>query len=442
MRASGCTCLVVALAACGGGGGDGDGKKKVDGDAAPVVVVERRGGGRPLPGEREPNNVDDQANPVALAAGARGSLDGETDVDVYRLELKERTVVEVRLTGTGVDLVLELHSRDQLLAHSDRGPAGAAEGLPNLPLDSGEYLLVVREFVKKPPTGKKKKKAPEEPPRVPRTGASPPYALTVQAAPAPQRGHEVEPNGQPAEAAELGLGEEGVGWLGWTEDVDLWRIDVTGLAAGYALDVELVVPEGAEAALALLDDNADPVVDRRGDRGETIAVRALVPREGNEHFTAKVTSKRSHPDEPYTLRATSRLLDLDAEQEPNDSSKTAGVLRDDPREEGGTRRGWVGAGDADYWRLPPGPSGALTVTVTPPAEVDVKVAVISGAPKAEAAAGKRGAPERLDGIAVTEREAVVLKVWGSGASTAPYELRWSLGPPAPALDPYAEPAEQ
>jgi len=431
--ACGWLALLLLAAACGKGGG---GTRTRDRDGAPVVVVERRStGGRLLADEREPNDADDKANPIELGGGVRGNLDGETDVDVYALHLAARTVLDARLSGSGVDLVLELHARDRLLAHSDRGPAGTVEGFPDFPLDPGDYLLVVREYVKPAPTGKKAKK---EPPRQPRTGASPPYELLVAAAPAPQRGREVEPNTEIAAAGELGLGEEGLGWLGWSDDVDLWRIDVTGLGEGYALDFDVAIPEGAQATLALLDDNSDPLLERRGDRGESIAVRGLVPRPGNEHYYVQLTTRRSNPEEPYSVRATTRLRDLDEEAEPNDKAAAAGRLREDSRETGGTRRGWLGAGDSDYWTLPAGPAGSLSLSVTPPEGVDVKLAVTAGGSKVEANAGKRGATEQLTGVAVAERTPVTVVVSGSGSSAEPYLLRWSFGEPV--YDPYRDPA--
>ncbi len=430
---------LVAVTACGG---DDDGKAKPrPRDGAPVEVVERKnGGGRPLPSESEPNDADDKANPLAFPGGVRGTLNGETDVDVYKLTLTARTAIDVRLTGTGVDLVLELHTTEQLLAHSDRGPAGATEGLPAYPLDSGEYLLVVREFVKKAPPAKKSKKkgAPDAgTPPAGRTGESPPYSLTVAAAAAPQPGQESEPNGDNRAAAEAPLGQEAIGYLGWSDDVDLWRIDLTGLDAAYSVDIEVAVPEGAEAAMTVLDDNADKVLERTGGRGETVAARALRPSPGNEHFFVRLAARRSNPEEPYILRATSRLHDLDLEIEPNDAIKAATPLRDDARESGGTRRGWLGAGDVDYWRLPPGTPGTLSVTVTPPAEIDVKLAVVAGAPAAESFIGKRGIAERLDAVPVGEREAVVLKISGSGSSASPYELKWSVSDAV--FDPYEDP---
>ncbi|HTM20716.1 MAG TPA: hypothetical protein VL172_09420 [Kofleriaceae bacterium] len=435
--------LLAVLAACGGGGGGDKGVDKARGDGAPVEVVERHGGGRPLPFEKEPNDSDEQATPLTVPGGARGVLTGANDADLYSFKVTERGAFDARLTGSGVDLVLELHSKEALLAHSDRGPAGTAEGFPGFVLDPGDYLLLVREFHKPPPRKSSKKKKDEADAGPPgRTGPSPPYQLTLGPAAAPQAHQEAEPDDETGTATELGLGDEAIGWLGWTGDVDLWRVDVAEVRPGYCLDVEVAVPDGAEAALALLDDNADKLVERTGGRSEPVAVRALVPRPGDEHYYVRVSTRRSNPDEPYTLRVVARLHDLDLEAEPDDSDKTATPLRDDPRETGGTRHGWLGAGDVDYWRLPPGGSGVLTVVAAPPPEIDIKLVAVSGTATLEASTGKRGVTERLDGLAVTEGEGIVLKVSGSGSSSAPYELRWSVGQPAaPAYDPYEQPDE-
>src|SRR5690606_28389701 len=193
--------LAGALAA---GGCDCGGEKRELGlsrardGAPPVVVVDRvvQGGvSGPVAPEVEPNDERDKAAAVAVPGGIDGALAGDKDVDFYRIEPGAARTITVKLTGPpaddgGADLVLKLHDADgEVIATSDRGPAGTVEGLAHAALaDGAGYFLSVSPFVKK--SKKKKEAEPGEP-------AS--YRLAIETL-QPGPGEEAEPNDEPAGA--------------------------------------------------------------------------------------------------------------------------------------------------------------------------------------------------------------------------------------------------
>ena len=145
--ARGCAGIAIALAAC-----KGKSERVVRGkDAAgPVAVVDRTA--QPelsLTAEVEPNDDPAHAGPLALGGGAQGTMAGDADRDVYKLHVEQPAMIALALDGIDADLVLEVAAADgTLLAKSDRGPAKTAEGMPNLGLGRGDYLVTVRAFVK------------------------------------------------------------------------------------------------------------------------------------------------------------------------------------------------------------------------------------------------------------------------------------------------------
>lgn len=425
-----------------------------DRDAAAVVVVQRPGTARVnYTDEIEPNDEVSAPQPLRLPGGIRGTLDGAADRDLYVIEVPEAGWLALALSGIeGVDLVLELLDADgAALARSDRGPAKTDEGMPNIRVDAGRYVVAVSEFVKKPKKRKKRrrrsKRKPEPPAVELRTGASATYELAaVLSTTEPGKNHEREPNEEVTAAAELLLGVDGFGYVGWRDDRDRWRLTLDNFGPDYSLDVDVAQVDGVRLRVAVLDDNGDVVVRRIGDKGKAVAVRNLIPKKGDDNVYIVISGRGSNPRERYALRMGSRLLESDEEREPNDGRKRATQLTSEESAVSGGGRGYLVAGDQDWYRLTVGSSSLLTVSVTPPAEVDVAVSVMNaaGSAIAEADVGKKGDREELTGVPA-KRGTVYIKVHGKGTAEVlePYELRWTTAPggaalPAPAT-PTAEP---
>jgi hypothetical protein len=425
--------LGAALAGCGKRKG---GAKHIprDRDAQAVVVVEEGAATAETLEEREPNDDVTQATPLTLGATGRGNLDGETDADVYRVELTRAGMLAARLGGIdGVDLSLELlDAKGASLAKSDRGPAQTIEGLPNVPLEAGVYYLAVREFVKKR-RGK----------QTSRTGPSPPYDLVSELLAEPPAEQEREPNDDAASAREILIGDDGVGYIGWAQDVDVWKLPIEGFTAQYSLDVDVAAVPGVAMNLDVLDDNGALVLRRKGEAGGGLSVRNLMPvaeetapqGPAQRFFYVRLEAKRSNPVDPYRLHVATRLLDLEEEIEPNDETAKATSLREDDRLSEGKRTGFLEVGDVDQYRLAPGEQPLLlTVEVKPRDAANVTVTVlVEGETRAMGNAGDKGGKEYLADVSIPAGKAAHVQISGVGAvgDAARYDLIWSVDSPMP-----------
>lgn len=440
-RAGALAVCVVAVLASGCDRSKG-GAKHIprDRDAQPVVVVEDPGAAASTTQEQEPNDEMAQATSLALGAVARGNLDGETDADLYRVDVTTPGVLVARLGGIeDVDLMLDLlDAEGTQLAHSDRGPARTVEGIANFPVEPGVYHLAVREFIRK----RRRKQAPE-----PRTGPSSAYELAIEHAAEPAPGGEREPNEDATGAAEILVGDEVSGYAGWARDIDVWKVSVEGFIEQYSLDLDLSGVPGVTWTLEILDSGGAVVLRRKGEKDGGLSVRNLVPASdrgasgpAQRSYYARLEARRSNPTDPYQLRASTRLLELDEETEPNDEAGQGLALRDDAKTLEGKRRGFLTIGDVDQYRLAPGGAPMLlTVEVAPREEADVTVTVLAGsATLAMANAGGKGAKEYLADVRVPADQETVIQLSGAGGlgDAARYDMTWSL-----AAAPAGEPAE-
>jgi hypothetical protein len=426
------------------------GLSRARGDAAPVVVVDRvvEGGVTgPLSAEVEPNDQRDQAAAVAVPGGIEGALASDGDVDFFVIEPGPARPVLVKLVGPGageggVDLVLSLHDGDgKPIAKSDRGPAGTVEGLSGAPLAAGaRHYLSVSQFVKKGKKKPKKGAAVADPPATPGS-----YRLTVELL-APGPGEELEPNDDAGAAREVLLSDEVSGHIGWSKDVDHWKLSLAGFSGGYVLDLAVDGVEGVDLVVDLLAPDGRSIASRKGARGRGVLVRGFLPEVGARHWLARVSGARSNPEEAYRLRTIARELEQGYEAEPNDDEKQAIVVGPLGEGEDGERRGYLDAGDVDVYRF----EGArepltLSVSLVPPSGVDLVVRVLrpGGKEVAKADGGKAGVTEVLDAIRLPGGEALLVAVSGTsvGDEVDPYVLRWAsrvdLG--APMRDPHREP---
>ncbi|MEZ4401906.1 MAG: hypothetical protein R3B06_17890 [Kofleriaceae bacterium] len=434
-RAAALAAAAAAVAGC-----KGDDRKAIGRSdrQAPAVTVVDQGGPveRQRTPEVEPNG--DAATAQPLGDGVRGTLDGAADVDVYAFDSAGSRMLAATLTGVaGLDLKLEL--RDAAFAPvvaADRGGAGVAEALPNVPLDQGRFYLVVRELEHLP----KVKKGQPKP--ASRTGPSPAYELVATQVTDPPPGGEREPDDDPGSANEVVLSTPVTGYLGWAGDVDVWKLTIDGLADGDGLDVAVTAVPKVALTVEVLDAGSRRVMRQSGAPGQPVTLRSLAPRvapgEPTVHYVA-VSGKPANPDQTYQLTVATRLLDLDEEAEPNDRDDRANPLRFGGEDQG-TMRGTLGPGEVDRFVLSPGPGPmTLDVALDPPPGVTVDVVASGGA-----TAGSQRVGERvLLTAAVAPGQAVILKVAGAAAKAGvagPYQLRWSLSAPS-APDPVDDPGD-
>lgn len=415
------------------------------GDAGPAVVVVDQGrAGGEIVAERESN--DETPGPLVLPGGVRGAIDRSGDLDQYAFTVAQAGTLALSLSAVAdADLVVELQDgQGTKLVTGDNGPAGVAEGLPNVVLEPGPYRVVVREFVKKGPpprTGKPKRGAPDAAPEPGvRSGPSAPYTLEATFGPLPEAGDEREPDDTAAFASAATLPGSVRGFCGWRKDRDVWKVPIAGLADDEALAVDVDGVAGVSLRVSILDGTEAILLERQGRTGEAVQLRNVLVREGEPHYYVVISCPKANVSERYELRVASAPIELDEETEPNDKLETAGPLADIPGQ-GGVRVGFLSHGDVDVYKLDPGPAPrTLSVIVEPPASMDAAISVIDQKGQLVAgpadAAGK-GRLETLRAVPVPADTALFVKVTAKPGAEASerYRLRWSTE----AVDPLAPP---
>ncbi len=418
--------LVAALAACKGGS-KAERLRRTSEEAPVQVVRPSESGERPRASldEREPN--DEAANDLPLGAAAQGRLASAADIDRFRVTVAKAGMLEVQISAVqGVDVVLELRSAaSEVLAKSDRGGAGVLEGLAGFPVDVGSYEVVVRAFVKPPKKAKKAK--PGAAPASAEGFPSEAYELTVaMAEPSP----DLEPNFDAGTASELTLGEPATGRIGWSGDVDVWKIGTEVLAGSDALDLALTGVEGLALQLELRDGLGRPIASRKGGKGQALAVRgwSLGEEPSMPPFLFVVVSAdRSHPAQGYQLSATVRVREASDERESNDTPERAQPLP----EEGAPQSATLELGDVDCFAVPAAATRRRIEVVVDPgdAAMNPMAEVLVGTRVIASADAAAGAADRV--IAeVPAGAAAVVRVRGAAKAgpPGPYRVSWTEAP--------------
>ncbi len=454
--------LLAALSAC-----KSKDRIRRTGDAgvAVEVVTEDPGARRKASvAEREPNDKPAEAGALPLESVGRGRFDSPADVDRYRVKVERPGALTVTVGGlSAVDLVLELRDgSDAVLARSDRGGVKLSEGVGGYPVTPGDYDVVVRAFEKPVKKSSAKKKAAEPAPEasggsgagtvtggpVVMTEPSEEYEVVAMFADGAAKrapGQELEPNADAGTASDLAVGETGVGLIGWSGDLDIWKLGTEVLAANNALDVEVTGVEGVVLTLELRDGMSRPQTTRKGAKGQPVAIRGYLPRipEGTPAIVyVAVSGDRSHPQLEYQLRATARVFAPTEELEPNDkleqaqpfaAAGVAGAGGEDGSGEVGagepvtTLRARWEVGDVDCFALPEAATARrLEVTVNAPEGTNLAAELLVGGQvvaKSDELAGK------LEHVAadVPAGAKAIVRVRGSAkpGAEASYDVSWA-----------------
>ncbi len=328
--ALGSCCLLLGLGACKGDKNKSHKLHRSD-DGNAVVIVDEQTKDHGLPNEIEPNDQPEEgklkfalteANP---RAGVQGILNGHLDVDSFACTVQEETFLFASLEGASdADLKLELFGpKNKRLALSDRGPAKVSEGLAGFWLDPNvEYRVVVSEFTKR---SLRKKGA--------REGKSKPYLLRLEAK-SMDEGFEQEPNGDGDGAMELIPGDDRYGYIGWTNDSDLWRVPIAasdfapeeGSGSSNGLDFVVSGIPTVRVSLSLLDADSEVLATVQSRKGGEAALRNVKPDPDAEFYYLRVKAKRSNPLEMYVLKLSSVVLPKGREEEPNTRPELATLL--------------------------------------------------------------------------------------------------------------------
>jgi hypothetical protein len=426
---------LLALVACAGCGKTPTHKRT--GDASPVEVVTTpalpdagvHGG---TSDEIEPNDGDDVATTLALGATVHGTIDPDTDVDHYRIDVPQAGALSVMVDShDALDVVLEIEdSSGAVIARSDRGGARVREGVPNLGVAAGRYTAVVQ--AKKPPPPKKKpakRGAPAAPePAKPLGG---PYEIAASLV-SPAAGAEHEPDDDRGEANDLIAGDTGTGTIGWTGDVDVWKVSIEALSAKNALDIELSAVDGVALSVEIADGVGQPITTRKGPRGGPLVVRGFVPvlPSGAPPFHyITVKGDRSNPETAYQIRVTAKVIAPDAEIEPNDTPETAMAF---PTDRKSLHAHWS-TGDIDCFALPPETAArTLDISIDTPNELDLGIDVwIDGKLAAKVDHPGKGAAEKLAATVPAGAHAVIRVRGSDSAGDTTYELVVNEGNASP-----------
>ena len=446
--------LALGATACGNGG---TGAPHRTGSGAPVELITapvfsdaRLGSnGKPVPGaasdEVEPNDGIDTATPLALGATARGRIEpAEGDVDHYRIDVTTAGALAVMVSGVdGVDLTLEIvDASGATVARSDRGGARVVEGVPNLGVIPGRYTAIVR--AKRIPPAKAKPGKP--PPKAPKgratkkgaptptpaadpapvietaapTGPAPVYEITASVSP-PAAGAEREPNDDRGAANDLVAGEPGTGYIGWTGDVDAWKLSLETLSGKDVVDIEVGAVDGVALTLDLTDAAGGPLLSRHTSRGAPLVVRSVLPAVGSgaaPFFYVVIKGDHSNPDTPYAIKVTARVLEPDTETEPDDTLDRPFTVS----AERTTVHASLTPGDTDCFALPASPTAReVEVTLEPRGDVDLVAELVVDGKTIAKSDLPAGAAERVHGK-VPANETAVVRV-SSKATSGDYDLK-------------------
>lgn len=393
---------LVLLACCRGG----DSKTRRTGSAAPVEILnapqlaDAGQGTGPNADEIEPNDGEEVASPIALGGTARGKLETNEDIDFYRLDVDKPGVLQVMLSGIdGVDLSLDVtDGSGATIGRSERTGVRIKEGIPNAGVTLGRYTLIVRHAPrKKQPKAKTSKKRAagrgvqaDEP-----AAPAPVYELSAQIVPLPLGG-EREPNDDRGTANDLIVADNASGFLGWTDDKDVWKLSVETLSEKNALDIQVSAIEGVTLTLEIADGIGTVLATRKGPRGRPLTVRGVlpvVPDGASPFYYLTVRGDKSNPETAYTLHTTAHVLGPDAELEPNDKIDKPQLIAPDRTV---VHASW-GPGDIDCFAIAVADvPRTIDVSIDTPAELDLAAElVIDGKVVATANKGAKGVIEKL-----------------------------------------------
>lgn len=405
--AAGLALAIILTCACRRRGG----RAGKSGSASPVEIVDRvlTPGGNGDATEVEPNNVNAVATLLPLAARMRASIDPVADVDKFRIDIAEAGMLSVLVTPRGdaeMALVIE-NASGAVVAKSDRSGPGSKQGVPNLAVAPGRYLVTVRAA---PRAAKRSAKAQAV------ASAAMTYDVAAQLI-AATASSEREPNDDRDTASALILNVPVTGFVGWTGDADTWNLSVEALSAKNAVDLTVSGIEGVAFEVAIDDGLGQPLLVRKAPRNSPLVIRGLAPAMSANPTAYYVTIRGtgSNPDMPYQLRATAHLLETDAEVEPNDTPDNPFVIPGDREIVHAT---WT-PGDVDCFALPAQVADqTIRIVVDPKDEFDPAVELLVD--NKSVATGNRGGPgmqEQLSATVAANHSAVVRVKSANGNAT-------------------------
>ncbi|MEZ4367230.1 MAG: hypothetical protein R2939_13240 [Kofleriaceae bacterium] len=238
---------------------------------------------------------------------------------------------------------------------------------------------------------------------------------------------EREPNDDLGASGELLVGDEASGYLGWNDDLDVWKLPLETLGAADAVDVHVGGVAGLALTVDVLDAEGHVLATRRGGKGDGVELPALVlaAGQGPPFAYVRVRADRSQPDVTYVVWTKARALAVDDEREPNDD-----LARAQPVELGQVTKATLVAGDTDRFALTPATTAPVR-SRRPPTAPPRSSSRSRSAPPCSAAAPAT-APSRSTSTLARAVMTVTRAAARGAAEPIAYELRVE---PAAAVDP-------
>jgi len=417
---------------------------KPDG-AAVVVAPEPKEGEVVAVAEVEPNDTISKAQhllvapaaPAAVAGAVAWVAKGRPDVDVYRIDLpgpdggvpdaaavaparpdggdaaavpvprpKQIVRIEVTPEATVAMKIEVLDPVGKTVLSVGPGDPGQVVAVPNLALGPQAPFIRVR------------RSAPSDAPGT--------YKVVFRVLPL-DPGAEIEPDDTTAQANDLVIPGEAIGYLGWRKDQDVFRLPTAALAEGSVLAADLDPIPNVSSRLALVDAAGKKLSEARGRRGERVALRnVLVPPGTAQLFLIATAEFGSNADQRYDVRVNAELPKAGAEAEPNDDAAHAQVVTD------GTIQGYVARGDVDVFRYSVTTPVTVTAELALPERATAKLE-ISNEAGVTLARGKpigKGRKPLGAGLQVEAGTVLIRVIAGSGEGNPddPYKLTVSSRP--------------
>jgi hypothetical protein len=415
-------------------------------DGAAVVVAPEPKEGEVAPvAEIEPNDTIAKAQrllvtpaaPAAVTGAVAWAPKGKPDVDVYRIDVpgpdggvvdaapapaidaaradaapppapRPKWMARIEVTPeAGVTVKLDvLDAAGKSVIAAGGADPGQMIAIPNLALAAAAPFVRVRRAA-----------AGDEP------GT---YRIVVRVLPL-EAGAEIEPDDTAAQANELPIPGEAIGYLGWRKDQDWYRLPTAALAEGSVLAVDLDPIPGVSSRLALVDAAGKKLSEARGRRAERVALRnVLVPPGTAQLYLVASADFGWNADQRYDVRVSADLPKPGAEAEPNDDAAHAQAVAD------GTVQGFLARGDVDVYRYTVAAPILLTVEIAFPERATGKLEISNE----EGVVLTRGKPtgkgrKPLRAALRVEAGTVLVRVVagsGEGNPDEPYRLTVSSSP--------------
>ena len=259
------------------------------------------------------------------------------------------------------------------------------------------------------------------------------YRIVVRLAPL-DPGAEIEPDETPAQANDLGIPGEAIGFLGWRHDQDSYRLSTAALAEGSVLAADLDPIPTVSSRLALVDAAGHKLSEARGRRGERVALRnVLVPPGTAQLFLVASADFGWSADERYDLRVSADLPKPGGEAEPNDDAAHAQAVAE------GTTQGYLARGDVDVFRYTVAAPVMFSVEIALPERASAKLEICNeqGVVLTRGKATGRGRKPLRTALRVDVGTVLIRVVAGAGEGNPdePYRLTLSSSPVAENLPP-------